>query len=109
MKLLKTLLTLMVITFLTMSLILLCPSKKEFAKYYVSQNQTGYGELFDSAFEKVVYQKTTEKRYLIFAVFELDDQNRYIGIAGTFVGKASAETAAKTLQELVNQVKNGLE
>lgn len=108
MRMLRTLLTFLVITFLAFGLILLCPTKKEFAKYYVSQNQTGYGELFDSAFEKVVYQKTTEKRYLIFAVFELDDQNRYIGVAGNFIGKSSAEAAAKTLQELVDQVKKGL-
>ena len=108
MKMLRTLLTLLVITFLSMGLILLCPSKEEFAKYYVGQNQTGYGKLFDSAFEKVVYQKTTEKRYLIFVVFELDDQERYIGIAGNFVGKSSAEEAAKTLQELIDQGKTGL-
>ena len=109
MKLFRTLFTMLVIGALGISMITLRPTKADFAEYYVSQNQTGLGDFFDSALEKVVMQRTDEKDCLFFSVFQIDGKDNYVGILGHFFGKSSAEEAGRLLENLVDRAEELLE
>lgn len=109
MKLLRFFFSLIIVAAIGIALITTRPTKAEFAEYYVSRNQTGLGEFFDSAFEQIVLHKTEENDYLVFSVFEVDGEDRYIGILGHFFGRSSAEQAAETMSELFDQAKRAIE
>ena len=109
MKLFKFLFTLVLIAAIGITLITLRPSTAEFAEFYVNQNQTGLGSFFDEAYERIVIEKTDVDNYLIFSVFEVDEEDRYVGILGHFFGRSSKEQAAKTMSELIEQAKKALE
>ena len=81
MRLFRTLFSFMIVAAIGISLITTCPTKTEFAKYYVSQSESKLGGFFDGALEKVVTQQTKASNYLIFSVFEMDGE-RYVGIWG---------------------------
>ena len=100
MRLFRTLFSFMIVAAIGISMITTCPTKTDFAKYYVSQSESKLGGFFDGALEKVVTQQTKASNYLIFSVFEMDGE-RYVGIWGHFFGKASTEQAAKTLEGLL--------
>ena len=80
MRLFRTLFSFMIVAAIGISLITTCPTKTEFAKYYVSQSESKLGGFFDGALEKVVTQQTKASNYLIFSVFEMDGE-RYVGIS----------------------------
>lgn len=109
MKLLKSLFFFFVVAAIAIALITMRPTKADFAEYYVSQNQTGFGSFFDEAFEKIVMQRTEVKEYLVFSVFEVDGEDRYVGILGHFFGRSSSEQAAQTMGELIEQARKALE
>lgn len=109
MKLFKSLITLLFIAAIGIALITMRPSKTDFAEFYVKQNQTGLGTFFDEAYERIVIEKTEVDNYLIFSVFEVDEEDRYVGILGHFFGRSSAEQAAKTMGDLIDQAKKALE
>ena len=58
MRLFRTLFSFMIVAAIGISLITTCPTKTEFAKYYVSQSESKLGGFFDGALEKVVTQQT---------------------------------------------------
>ncbi|MDO5131629.1 MAG: hypothetical protein Q4D81_01445 [Eubacteriales bacterium] len=103
MKFIKSLLTLLLIGGIGLVLITTRPSGREFARWYVEQNQTGLGGFFDEAFVTVVEQSTKTRDYLVFSVFELSEEERYVGIMGFFFGRNTVEQAQKTLNELLEQ------
>lgn len=105
MKLIKTITTLIIIAFIGIAMVTTCPSKKEFAQWYVEQNQTGLGSFFDDAFVVLVEQQTTSSDHLVFSIFELNGKERYVGIFGRFFGKNSIERTTENFQELLRQAK----
>ena len=109
MKLIKRCLTLLAVAVLAVALIVLRPTADEFAAYYVSRNQTGLGGFFDEGLEAMVREQTEEDNYLFFSVFEVDGDERYVGILGHFFGRSTAEEAARAMEELAGQVKSGME
>lgn len=86
MKLLRSLFTLAIVAAAGIALVTMCPTEDDFAAYYVSQNQTGLGGFFDGAKETLVKQRTETKNFWVFAVFEVDGKERYIGILDHFFG-----------------------
>lgn len=109
MKLFKSLFTLIIIAAFGIALITMRPTKTDFAEYYVSQNQTGLGGFFDEAYEKIVMQRTEVNDYLLFSVFEINDEERYVGVLGHFFGRSSAEQATQTMNSLIDQAQKALE
>lgn len=103
MKLFKTLFTFFIIVIISITFITLCPTKSDFAEYYVQQNSTGLGKFFDETYEKIILQKTSDTNYLIFSVFEVDETNRYVGLLGHFFGPTTTEEVAQTVDNLINQ------
>ncbi len=102
MKLFRTLFTMLIIGAIGISMITLRPTKADFAEYYVSQNQTGFGELFDGALEKIVMERTEERDCLFFSVFQIDEKDNYVGILGHFFGRSSVEEAGRAFEDLVD-------
>lgn len=105
MKLFRFLITIVFIVGLGMIFVTTKPSEYEFAKWYVEKNQTGLGGFFDNAFVKIVEQRTETRDFLVFAVFELDQEECYIGVAGQIFGRGSVEQAGRTLENLIEQAK----
>lgn len=101
MKLFRSLFTLFVIAVIGITLIIMCPTKDDFAAYYVSNNQTGLGDFFDGGFKTIVKQQTKEENYLFFAVFEVAGKDKYVGILGNFFGRSSADQVKKTVEDLI--------
>lgn len=109
MKIIRFIFVLVLVAGIAIALITTRPSEKEFASWYVEQNQTGMGGLFDEAFKTIVEQRTETEDYLIFSVFELDEETRYVGVLDHFFGRNTIEDAKETLNNLVEQVKQAVE
>ncbi len=109
MKIFKSLLTIFIIAAVIIAMIITRPTKADFTEYYVNQQQTGLGTFFDAAYEKVVMQKTEESDYLVFSVFEVNGEDRYVGILGHFFGSSSIEQATQTMDNLIDQAKQMLD
>ncbi len=109
MKLFKTLFYAIIVILLASILIGMRPTKADFAEYYVSQNQTGLGEFFDTAFEAIVTNSVDEQNFYTFSIFTVNGEDRYIGILGHFFGRSSAEQVANTVENLIEQAKDALD
>lgn len=103
MKLIKTITTLIIIAFFGIAIVTTCPSI--IYQWYVEQNQTGLGFFFDDAFIVLVEQQTASSDHLVFSIFELNGQERYVRIFEQFFGKNSIERTTENFQELLRQAK----
>ncbi len=109
MKPLKTLFTLLILALLGFALVVTRPTETDFAKWYVEHNETGMGDFFDNVLEKTVLQRTETSDYVVFSLFELDGEERYVGVAGQIIGKETGEEVTETLTHLVEQAKEVIE
>lgn len=108
MKMLRILVVFVIVAAVGIGLITTRPTKSEFASWYVGQNESGFGGFFDEAFKAVVEQRTNVESYLIFSVFEVDGETRYVGILDHFFGRNTVDEAKKTVNNLIRQVEEAL-
>lgn len=106
MRIVKSIFTMLLIGTIGITLITTRPSRSDFAKWYVEQNQTGLGDLIDAAFVKVIEQRTKVSEYLIFSVFNIGEDERYVGILGHFFGKNTVDQVQQTLNEILKQAED---
>lgn len=102
MRVIKFFISLCIIFFLAVCLIVTRPDRSDFAEWYVEKNQTSFG-IIDGARKAFVEARTESENYLVFAVFELED-DRYVGVLGKhFFGRNSLEMAEKTLDTVIEE------
>ena len=99
----KKILTFVLFLILLASLIILRPTKTQFARWYVSENPSGYGRFIDDTMEMVVKKNTEEDKYLVFSVFEVNDEDRYIGVCGLFIGRSTFEEAQHAFKSIAQK------
>lgn len=103
MRIIKFFFTILLIGGIGITLITTRPSRNDFARWYVEQNQTGLGGLIDAAFVKIVEQRTKVSEYLVFSVFDMGEDERYVGVFGQFFGKNTVDRVQQTLNEILEQ------
>lgn len=107
-KLIQILFTFLILAGVGILLITTRPSESDFARWYTEKSENGLGSFFDEAFIKLVESRTETSDYIIFSIFELDGEERYVGILGNIFGRNSAEQAKQTLDHLIEQARNAI-
>ncbi len=92
-----------IIVIALVGLILTRPTKDEFIDWYVAKNYAEETEVVKYTVTQVVKAQTEQSDYLVFSVFEVDQKDRYIGVAGIFIGRSSVQDAADVVQDILEE------
>lgn len=74
------------------------PFEKDFINWYVAQNQVNLGTAFDENFANKVKEKTVTTNYILFSVYEVNEEERYVGAFDHIWGKHSWKKVEEVLK-----------
>lgn len=79
-----------IIAFIGITLVTTRPFESDFVDWYVEKNwdkhHTTMGQLVDGVYELIIKERTETKNYIVFSVFEVAGQERYVGVFGHIYG-----------------------
>ena len=105
----KTIIRFAIVVVLMAGMILTRPTKKEFVDWYVNKNYAEDAEIIKGTMEQIVNAETDASDYLLFSVFEIEEKDRYIGIAGMIIGRSSVQDAKDTLEQIIDEASRAME
>lgn len=85
------------------------PFEKDFVKWYVEQNQASSGADADEDFAAAVKEKTVTTNYILFSVYEVNEEERYVGAFGHIFGRHSLENAEEVLKIMLKSAQKAAE
>lgn len=107
--LIKLFTKIIVVLVLSIMMITSKPFEKDFVEWYVAQNQQSQGAEFDETFVQTVKEKIVTTNYILFSVYEVNEEERYVGAFGHFWGKHSWKHTAEVFKVMLKSAQKATE